>query len=179
MSSSQWHKTYKVEVYRHFKCTCQECRQYCPSISHGVVHHFTYKHHGGIYNATASELITQGKITWLCHDCHEKIHSEKSVDGITRILTKGECISCGDEMIIKGDWDHGLGSTCWRCKYGVRDRYSEASDEHGANEYGSGSTFYYCSDCGEGQDFEDDLDVNGRCETCANTYRDTMSEYEF
>jgi len=89
------HKKYKNECFKMFNYRCSGCDKYI-NIYEGVVHHKTYKHKGGIYQARPKEI--KDKICLMCHECHEEEHQNKSIDGITRILPSEykECIDCND-----------------------------------------------------------------------------------
>lgn len=95
MDSFIWHLTYKKEVFEHYDYQCTNCMKYIKTYE-GVVHHKTYRHKTGIYNATAKELIEAKKITVLCNNCHESIHKAESIDGLTELLDIA-CIDCEEE----------------------------------------------------------------------------------
>lgn len=114
-----WHRASTEEVRDYFDCTCTLCEKFLPYKSQGVIHHKTYKHKGGIYNASAEELLIVRKITYLCHDCHRYTHENLSIDGITHILPiqserasneQESCSECG-EWIINQD-----GGKCEPCR---------------------------------------------------------------
>lgn len=95
-SARDWHGKYKLDCFKMFGFTCWSCDKKI-SLSEGVVHHKTYKHKGGIYQARPHEI--KDKICLMCHDCHKKEHQSTSIDGITKILPKIElhqCVDCGE-----------------------------------------------------------------------------------
>lgn len=123
MNKDKWHLKYKKYVLIHFKYRCSMCNKHT-EVNEGCVHHKTYIHDGGIYNADASELILLDKITWVCYDCHNYIHSNQSIDNITAIRrdeneyhygysqVKTKCIYCGLICDIEAFYDE---TTCYDC----------------------------------------------------------------
>lgn len=109
MDSLIWHLTYKKEVFKHYDYQCTNCMKRIKTCE-GVVHHKTYRHKSGIYNATAKELIEAKKITVLCDDCHAYVHQTESIDGLTRLLDI-DCIECGEET-PQGDIVNGRCDIC-------------------------------------------------------------------
>jgi len=91
----EWHRKYKNECFEMFNYRCSGCDKYI-NIYEGVVHHKTYKHKGGIYQARPKEI--KDKICLMCYECHEGEHRNKSIDGITRKIPREykECIDCND-----------------------------------------------------------------------------------
>jgi len=107
-NSYTWHRKYKLECFQMFNWHCSVCWEYI-GLSDGVVHHKTYKHKGGIYQARPEEI--EDKICLMCHECHEKEHQNKSIDGVTKMLPKEipdeeyiECIDCGDSYWFKANY---------------------------------------------------------------------------
>jgi hypothetical protein len=98
-SAYEWHRKYKYECFIIFDFTCCKCDRKIVT-SEGVVHHKTYKHEGGIYQARPDEIID--KICIMCHSCHEEEHTLKSIDGVTKKLIPKkpifECVTCYEEF---------------------------------------------------------------------------------
>jgi hypothetical protein len=96
----EWHGRYKLDCFKMFGFKCSDCWESI-RLGEGVVHHKTYKHKGGIYQAEPKEI--KDKICLMCYSCHEKTHQTKSIDGITRIIPiepySNECVcnNCGGE----------------------------------------------------------------------------------
>jgi len=82
-----WHYIYKEYCFERSQNKCQHCNRYI-YLSQGVVHHKTYKHKGGIYNAHPDDIWD--KIEVLCHECHRSVHESCSIDGVTKILKRKE-----------------------------------------------------------------------------------------
>jgi len=112
MNKHTWHKTYKKSVWIHFNKACSECQKPTFEICDGVVHHWSYKHPGGIYNADPVELINLKKISWVCNPCHEKIHRTIQIDG-SRMLSASRCRQCGISSEETEIYQSGL---CENCK---------------------------------------------------------------
>ena len=95
-SAKDWHGKYKLDCFKMFGFSCSLCGVNI-GLSDGVVHHKTYKHKGGIYQARPHDI--KDKICLMCHNCHEKEHRAISIDGITSILQAEEeikyCSGCG------------------------------------------------------------------------------------
>ena len=92
LNKYSWHKNNKSVVFEHSAGVCERCNTET-SIHGGVVHHKTYNYKDSVYNYNAIELLQNKVIGWFCHDCHYWIHSNFSIDGITRILNK-YCKEC-------------------------------------------------------------------------------------
>jgi hypothetical protein len=97
MTKELWHSENKEFVWLAFNKTCSECNCHVEKLKDGVVHHWTYRHYGGIYNVSAKELIELKKISWVCNTCHRAIHEKISIEG-TRVLKNVVCKFCGFEV---------------------------------------------------------------------------------
>lgn len=108
-TAKEWHGKYKFECFQIFGFKCSFCFEKT-NLNEGVVHHRTYKHDGGIYQAKPLEIID--KISIACHTCHEHIHQTESIDGITKIVKVKRhrwnryenCIDCNEsDNPLNGD----------------------------------------------------------------------------
>jgi hypothetical protein len=101
-SPHEWHGKYKLDCFKLFGFKCSVCFKKI-KCSEGVVHHLTYKHKGGIYQAMPEQI--KDKICLMCHNCHLKEHQSKSIDGTTKILRPTMvieyCVDCGEGFDIK------------------------------------------------------------------------------
>jgi hypothetical protein len=120
MNKHEWHQVYKEYVFEHYNYQCSNCFKVL-EIYDGVVHHKTYKHKGGIYSASAKELIDCRKITVLCHECHEIEHQTKSIDRITKLLDV-RCLECGWET-PQSDLTNGKCEICYNIELQNKSEY--------------------------------------------------------
>ena len=150
MDKIQWHKKYKQEAFEYFNEKCQNCQRWVGYVQYGVIHHNTYKHEGGIYNATFKELVELNKVTFVCNECHEEIHSNVSIDGITRILNVN-CEGCGVEIFTTKKIEYPW---CEACHVGVD---------------------WYCVEC----DYliESPLKTGKYCLVCYGIYKELKEKY--
>lgn len=123
-TAREWHLKYKFEAFKMFNFTCAGCLKDELRLREGVVHHKTYLHKGGIYQARPYEI--KDKICVLCHECHLSVHQSERIDGVTKLLptiTKDEpniCEDCGWESHEIDDM--GL---CEVCRNRINNDYSE------------------------------------------------------
>lgn len=122
MSRDEWHAVHKEFCWLYFGKECTNCTTFLKKKSDAAVHHNTYTHEGGIYNASPEELIMLNKITLLCHECHEAIHRETRIDGKTKIIKHSKCIQCGEEAEYTYIYEDGY---CQYCKQMYDDLISE------------------------------------------------------
>lgn len=120
----EWHRKYKFETFKMFNFSCDGCSKTELALNKGVVHHKTYKHEGGIYQARPHEI--KYKICVLCHECHLAVHQSESIDGITKLLPtiiEDESIRCKD----CGEESHEIDvmGLCDICRNRINKDYSE------------------------------------------------------
>lgn len=119
----EWHLKYKFEAFKMFNFTCAMCEKDNLRLNQGVVHHKTYIHKGGIYQARPHEI--KNKICVLCHDCHLSVHQSERIDDLTAILPESQskaniCDECGEENNYLD-----MAGMCEICRNRINNDYSE------------------------------------------------------